>query len=139
MPGNLVIRYCEVSWLRIHDMEHSQVMTPPTQVITNIEVDLGPRNRVTTFFRLLIVIPAVLIVALLSGGNWSGGFTTPYIVTLPVVFLLLFLGYYPKFLIILRGSIMVEMLVNWKITFLFKLNPWKYFYFLFPRIFSSIS
>lgn len=100
MTGKRVLGYSLISQLRIHDMEHSQVITPPTQVITNIEVDLGPRNRLTTFFRLVLVIPAVIIVALLSGGNWSGGFTTPYVVTIPVILLLLFFGYYPKFLII---------------------------------------
>ncbi len=100
MLGSLVVGYGAVSRLRIHDMEHAQVRTPPTQVITNIEVDLGPRNRLTTFFRFILVIPAVILVALLSGGNWSGGFTTPYLVTFPVILLLLFLGYYPKFLII---------------------------------------
>lgn len=81
-------------------MEQIQVITPPMQVTTNIEVDLGPRNRLTAFFRLVIAIPAVIIVALLSGGSWSGSVTAPYVITIPVVILLLFFGFYPKFMII---------------------------------------
>jgi hypothetical protein len=86
-------------------MEQNQILTPPVQVITNISVDLGPRNRLTTFFRLVLVIPAVFIMALLSGGSWSGAITLPYLVTIPVILLLLFFGYYPKFLIIFAFAV----------------------------------
>lgn len=86
-------------------MEQVQAIKPPTQVETNIQVDLGPRNRLTAFFRVILIIPAVIIVALLTGGNWSGAITSPYLVTIPVIFLLLFFGYYPKFLIIFAFAV----------------------------------
>lgn len=81
-------------------MKQNQVITPLNQVITNIEVDLGSRNKLTTFFRLVLAIPAVVLVALLSGGGWSGSATVPYVITIPVIILLLFFGSYPKFMVI---------------------------------------
>jgi hypothetical protein len=81
-------------------MEQIQDLKAPTNVVTNITVDLGPRNRLTTFFRLVLALPAIIIVALLSGGSWSGMVTTTYVITLPVILLLLFFGFYPKFMII---------------------------------------
>ena len=81
-------------------MEQIQDLKAPTNVVTNITVDLGPRNRLTTFFRLVLAVPAIIIVALLSGGSWSGMVTTTYVITLPVILLLLFFGFYQRFMII---------------------------------------
>lgn len=81
-----------------------------TEVTTVIDVDNGPRNRVTVFFRLILGIPAAILLSLLTngsrswdsgtgpdGGHWntSGGM----IPTLAIAALLLFMGVYPSWLL----------------------------------------
>jgi hypothetical protein len=81
-----------------------------TEVTTVIDVDNGPRNRVTVFFRLVLGIPAAILLSFLTnasstwdsgndsrGGHWhwSGGMVP----TLAIALLLLVMGAYPQWLL----------------------------------------
>ena len=63
-----------------------------------------PLNRLTTFFRILTVIPIAIILGLINGGNfeWAGlnGWTWQYagggVVFLPIILMILFRQKYPK-------------------------------------------
>lgn len=99
-----------------------------TAVTTHIDVDFGPRNRVTVFFRLLLGLPALALLSLLTstasfdsndrregdwfayapqgdvtywadGGQWSDGGGGAPLVMIPIVLLLLFMGLYPTWLL----------------------------------------
>jgi len=79
--------------------------TPPAYPATLI-VDYPdrPLNRLTTFFRIFVVIPIAIILALVSGGysDWSGmnGWTWLYatggILFLPILLMILFRQKYPR-------------------------------------------
>ncbi len=83
-----------------------------TEVTTVLEVDLGMRNRLTAFFRLLLVIPAAILLSLLTNGgsgfsnsasNTDGsghwGMSGGMVPTAGIALLLLFVGTYPTWLL----------------------------------------
>lgn len=86
---------------------------PRTEVHTHIEVDLGDRNRLTVLVRPLLAIPAIILASLLTTAGWNametgkrsmeqndGGLgLIPLTVFLPALLLLLFMGFYPSWLL----------------------------------------
>lgn len=63
-----------------------------------------PLNRLTTFFRIFMVIPIIIILSLLTGGSGQGGgdggwsyqYAVAGLVVLPLVLMLLFRQKYPR-------------------------------------------
>ena len=79
----------------------------PTAYPMSLSVDYPdrPLNRLTTFFRIFMVIPIFIILALLAGGGgnhgdggggWSYQYGAAGITVLPLVLMLLFRQKYPK-------------------------------------------
>jgi hypothetical protein len=93
-----------------------QTSKPFTEVTTHIDVDMGDRNRLTTFFRPILVIPAAILLAVLTNagvgsGAWmderrpwadsNGGglWGIPLTVMIPALLLLVFAATYPLWLL----------------------------------------
>lgn len=93
-------------------------MASALSVSTVIELDRGPRNRITVFFRAILAIPAVILLAMLTGANggsdsermprtytdsghwhtdWSSG--GPAVPVLAVAALLVVMHSYPNWLL----------------------------------------
>ncbi len=73
----------------------------------NLTVDYPDRklNRLTTFFRIFMAIPIIIIIGLLVGttfskmgshGGWNGTFALNGIIVLPIIFMLLVRKKYPR-------------------------------------------
>jgi hypothetical protein len=79
--------------------------TPPAYPATlTIDYPDRPLNRLTTFFRIFVVIPIAIILALVSGGNfdfsgmnsWTWQFGAGGILFLATLFMILFRQKYPR-------------------------------------------
>ena len=78
----------------------------PTAYPMSLSIDYPdrPLNRLTTFFRIFMVIPIWIILSLLTGGSgqwgggdgWSWGYAAAGLVVLPLVLMLLFRKKYPR-------------------------------------------
>ncbi len=78
----------------------------PTAYPMSLSIDYPdrPLNRLTTFFRIFMVIPIYIILSLLTGGSsqwgggggWSWGYAAAGLVVLPLVLMLLFRKKYPR-------------------------------------------
>jgi hypothetical protein len=83
-------------------METSSVPVQPPSYPVTFSVDYPDRklNRLTTFFRILTVIPIGIVAALLPGGSstgaWAGAVAAGSMVVLPTVLMILFKKKYPR-------------------------------------------
>lgn len=79
-----------------------------TEVTTHVELDEGPRNRMTVFFRLILVIPAAILLSALTsssssssaeqngGWHWNSTMPVPFAA---LVLLLVFMQRYPSWIL----------------------------------------
>ncbi len=80
-------------------------MSTPADYPATLSIDYfdGERNKLTTFFRLIVAIPILIILGLLGGGSfgwenspWSYEFPAAGMVVLPTILMLLFQRKYPR-------------------------------------------
>jgi hypothetical protein len=77
---------------------NSGAVRPPYPAALTIDYPDRVMNRLTSFFRILTVIPIAIIAALLTGGSWGweGACAAGGILLLPLVLMILFRKKYPK-------------------------------------------
>ena len=78
------------------------------EVVTNIEVTTGPRDRKTVFWRGILVAPVAICISTFTN-SWSDTSTYYYstgIIVAPVALALIFRGRYPSYLLAFNKSIM---------------------------------
>ena len=74
------------------------------QVETHIDVQLNSRNRVTVFWRGILVVPFLVFIGSFQALMAHAGWSAPVIV-MPVVLALLFRGIYPSYLLTFNHAV----------------------------------
>jgi Domain of unknown function (DUF4389) len=68
----------------------------PYPVRYSVDYPDRPLNRLTTFFRVIVVIPIAIVLALIEGGAYGYGGAAAGLVVLPTLLMVLFRQKYPR-------------------------------------------
>lgn len=79
--------------------------TQENQVQTIINVQLTGRNRATAFWRWILIVPVVILLASFSSMIHTGEYATGVLI-LPVILTLLFRGVYPSYVLTFNHAIL---------------------------------
>lgn len=75
------------------------VASPTNSVEITVDADLGPRKRLSVFFRPLLLLPVVILLSLLGGSSLSDDSSWGSTVFLALALIVIFTGTYPTWLL----------------------------------------
>lgn len=73
---------------------------------TEIDVTLTNRNRMTAFFRIILIVPAAIFVASFTLDSSSASWSTAGLLVLPPLLTIVFRGAYPSYALSLNESLL---------------------------------
>ncbi len=108
----LELLHCDHSWFEHTFIVSFESITQgydglmSNQIETEIDVTLTDRNRMTAFFRIILVVPAAIFVASFTSDFSSASWSTAGLLVLPPLLALVFRGVYPSYALSLNESLL---------------------------------
>ena len=76
------------------------------QIETEIDVTLTDRNRITAFFRIILVVPIAIFAASFAPNMSRSGWSAAGLLVLPALLAIVFRGFYPSYVLSLKEALL---------------------------------